>query len=167
MGILVEEVKMWNTPVVGAYLLWSFTKAYRTYHPEGEAPVGILHFIAYALLTDQRLTKRISGNRPNLQSYVRGFQEKGEVDLLVGVHQEVISRRANAMDAIDIAVARGLLVWDVDSGRIYARESLPRAKKGRAMSEYARKLGKKAEILGQWFSQHDALTVASYLKVVL
>ena len=44
MGKLVEEVKEWNTPVIGAYLLWHFTQGYVQNHPNGDAPVVVLYF---------------------------------------------------------------------------------------------------------------------------
>lgn len=167
MGVLVEEVRVWNTPIFGAYLLWAFTRSYRSNHPEGEAPIGILHFFAYAILMNPRYADRISGKRKDLQSFVRGFNDNREMDLLVGIHDVVKAHRASTMQAIDIAVAQGLLVWDDDTGRIYAHEDIPRAKPGRSLREYTKRLGNKAEVLGKWFSEHDVPTIAGYLKVVL
>jgi hypothetical protein len=46
MDTIVDEVKLWNTPLVGAFLLWKFTQGYTENHPSGEAPIGLLHFIA-------------------------------------------------------------------------------------------------------------------------
>lgn len=167
MGLVVEEVKTWNTPIVGGYLLWMFTRSYRQHHPTADAPVGILHFIAYAILMDTRLTKRITGHRKSLQSYVRGFSDEREVDLLVGLHDVVKRKRGNTMQAIDLGASQGLLAWDHDTGRIYATDDVPKAKRGRALRRDMSSLGKKAEMLGKWFAEHDVLTIASYLKVVL
>ena len=44
MGQLVEEVKLWNTPTIGAYLLWRFTKGYTKNHPTEDAPVALFTF---------------------------------------------------------------------------------------------------------------------------
>jgi hypothetical protein len=46
LGQLVDEVKLWNTPIVGAYMLWKFTQGYCDGHPNGDAPIGLLHFVA-------------------------------------------------------------------------------------------------------------------------
>lgn len=167
LGYLVEEVRLWNTPLVGAYLLWMFTKGYCDRHPEGDAPIGLLHFIASAILTSSKLTEPISNRRDSLQSYARSFEENRKTDSLLGIHDRVIARRDYTLEAIDVAISTGLLIWDTSSGKIYPRTpantSNGRQKNPRAA--LARD-GKKAEILGNWFSQHDLQTIASYLKVV-
>ena len=43
MSNLVDEVREWNTPIIGAFLLWHFTTGYKQNHPHGESPVVILH----------------------------------------------------------------------------------------------------------------------------
>lgn len=166
MGMLIDEVKLWNTPLVGSFLLWSFTKGYSDSHPTGDAPVGLLHFIAFAILTNNQLMKPISNRRDDLQSYVRSFQDKRESDILLSIQPRIMDKRKNTLESIDIAVAEGLLVWDVESGKIYSRELERKPRRGKALKSNLRSDGKKAEILGKWFSQHDLPTIAAYLKVV-
>lgn len=166
MDKLVEEVKQWNTPSLGAYLLWKFTTGYSDAHPNGDAPVGLLHFLAIALLTNNKLLEPISNRRPNLQSYVRDFENKKNSDVLVTIHDRVERSRNYTMAAIDIAVATGLLFWDVDSGKLYPRKDV-KARRGNALKPSLVRVGAKAEILGKWFSEHNIPTVATYLKVVL
>ncbi len=166
MGMLIDEVKLWNTPLVGAFLLWNFTKGYCDNHPYGDAPVGLLHFIAYAILTNNKLMKPISNRRDNLQSYVRSFQDEYESDILLSIQPRILDKRKNILESIDVAIAMGLLVWDVDSGKIYSRELKRKPGKGNALKDIFKSDGKKAEILGKWFSQHDLPTIAAYLKVV-
>ena len=166
MGLLMDEVKLWNTPLVGAFLLWSFTKGYCDNHPTGDAPVGLLHFIAFAILTNNKLMKPISNQRDDLQSYVRSFQNKHETDILLSIQSRISERRESALKAIDVAVAEGLLVWDVDSGKLYSRILDRKPGRGKALRSNYKRDGVKAEILGKWFSQHDLPAIASYLKVV-
>lgn len=167
MGFLVEEVRLWNTPLVGAYLLWMFTKGYCNRHPEGDAPIGLLHFIASAILTSSKLAEPISNRRDSLQSYARGFEQDLKTDSLLGIHDRVIARRGYTLAAIDVAISAGLLIWDTSSGKIYPREqaTTSNGRQKRPRAALARD-GKKAEILGNWFSQHDLQTIAAYLKVV-
>lgn len=166
MGQLVEEVKLWNTPIVGAYLLWEFTKGYYKGHPNEEAPIALLHFLASAILTNKELLESINDQKDGLQSYTRSFEELKKSDILLNIHELVKQKREYTIASIDIAIAEGLLIWDVDSGKLYPREISKKPKYGKALKKTIRKDGKKAEILGKWFSKHDVCTIATYLKVV-
>jgi len=55
LGELADEVKLWNSPAIGAYLLWRFSTGYCQGHASGDAPLGLLHFIAGAILTSKDL----------------------------------------------------------------------------------------------------------------
>jgi len=167
MDKLVEEVRQWNTPSVGAYLLWEFTSGYCDSHPDGDAPVALLHFLAVPLLSSSSLLDSISNRRANLQSYIRGFEDSKNSDILIGIHDRAKRSRKYTMDAIDIAVATGLLFWDVESGKLYPRKGTTKASRGNKLKPSLTKLGNKAQILGAWFSEHNIHTIATYLKVVL
>lgn len=166
MGQLVDEVKLWNTPIVGAYMLWKFTQGYCDGHPNGDAPIGLLHFVASAILTNKKLLKPISNRRDNLQSYSRSFEDSKDSDILLTIQECTRLKREYTMASIDIAIAEGLLVWDVDSGKLYPRNLSKSPSHGKALKEMFKKNGKKAEILGKWFANHDIRTIAAYLKVV-
>lgn len=167
MGKLVEEVQEWNSPSVGAYLLWKFTSGYCNAHPNGDSPIALLHFLAIPLLTSKRLLELISNRRANLQSYVRSFENSKDSDILISIHDRVKRNRRYTMAAIDIAVSAGLLCWDSDSGKLYSREKLNKPRKSSVLKAVIVRDGNKAEILGNWFAEHNISTIATYLKVVL
>ena len=166
LGQLVEEVKLWNTPTVGAYLLWKFTKGYCDGHPSGDAPIGLLHFVAIAMLTNKKLLKPISNRREDLQSYARSFEKSKDSDILLTIQERAREKREYTMASIDIAIAEGLLVWDADSGKLYHHNLTKRPSSGKALNSMFKSDGNKAEILGKWFAKHDLPTIAAYLKVV-
>lgn len=166
MGQLVEEVKLWNSPTIGAYLLWNFTLGYCNNHPSGDAPIGLLHFLASAILTNKVMLKSISNQRADLQSYVRGFEDRKSSDILLSIHDRIREKRDFTMASIDIALAGGLLVWDVESGKLYPRNVTKRPSRGKAIKAIIKRDGGKAEILGKWLAKHDLPTIATYLKVV-
>lgn len=166
LGQLVEEVKLWNTPIIGAYLLWEFTKGYNKGHPTEDAPIALLHFVASAILTSKELLEPINDNRDGLQSYARSFDESKKSDILLTIHERVKQKREYTIASIDIAIAEGLLVWDVDSGKLYPREFSRNRVRGSALKKMIQRDGKKAEVLGKWFAKHDVSTIATYLKVV-
>lgn len=166
MGELSDDVNLWHTPAVGAYLLWRFTSGYCAGHANGDAPVGLLHFIAAAILTSKELAKTISDKRDSLQSYVRGFEDLEKSDLLLSIQERARAKRAYTLAAIDIAIAEGLLVWDMETGKLLPRAIKTRAARGKALKESFNRDGKKAEILGRWFAQHDPAAIAAYLRVL-
>jgi hypothetical protein len=166
MGRLIEEVREWNTPLVGSYLLWRFTDSYRCSHASGEAPVVLLHFIAYTMLTTTDYSNPISGRRDNLASYVRVFSEKKCSDMLACLSQNIKRHRESALTAIDIAVATGLLAWDVENARLFPLQNLT-PKRGTGMRGIdVQKTGGKADTLGKWFAVLDVATVTSSLGII-
>lgn len=166
LGKLVDEVKLWNTPTIGAFLLWRFTQGYCSGHPHGDAPIGLLHFLASAILTNKELLKPINNQRTDLQSYARSFENTKNSDILLSIQYRIIEKREYTLAAIDIAIAEGLLFWDVDSGKLYPRDLKKSASRGKALKKNITNEGKKAEILGKWLSKHDVSTIEAYLKVV-
>lgn len=166
-NVLAEEVRVWNTPLVGAYLLWQFTSGYCEAHPDGDAPVGILHFIASAILGNPRLMHTVSNRRKSLQSYAIGFEDRKEIDLLLTIHDRVKAKKRLTLSAIDIAIYAGLLSWDPNSGKLFPHSEPQRSVRGKSIRQAMISQGKKARILGAWFSAHDTPTIASYLRVVL
>jgi hypothetical protein len=165
-SLLAEEVRTWNTPLIGAYQLWQFTLGYCQSSPDGDAPVGLLHFIAGPILASPQLSETVSLRRKSLQSYALGFEDKKQMDLLLGLQERIRRRRSQTMAAIDAAICAGLLIWDPESGKLYPREA-PAASRGHNLRTALKREGDKARILGAWFAAHDLPTIAAYLKVVL
>ena len=166
LSSFVEEYKIWNTPILGAYLLWRFTQGYCAGHEIGDAPIGLLHFVASAILTNKRLIQPVSNQRKNLQSYVRSFEDKKDSDILLNLQSRIKEKRGYTLAAIDIAISEGLLVWEVESGKIYPRKVTKKARKGKTLRPKIKSDGNKAEVLGKWISEHDLSTIGAYLKVV-
>lgn len=165
MSKLLEEVRLWNTPVVGAYLLWKFTSGYSEHHARGDGPSVLLHFLALAILTSPQLLDTISNRRANLQSYARGFEENGKTDMLLGIQERVRQKREYTLASIEMAVAHGILAWDVKRGKLYARPLKTKLSRGCRPKSTMEKAGNRAAILGMWLSKHDIGTISTYLGV--
>ena len=167
MNELVEEVRQWNTPVVGAYLLYRFTQGYVFAHNNGDAPVALMHFIAIAILTNFNLKDPISNKRENLQSYVKSFEENNNSDILLGIQERIKDKLAYSWASIDIAVANGLLFWDLEEAKLFVNPVEKIISFGCTPKAQIKKDGDKATILGKWFSHHDLGSITSYLKILL
>jgi hypothetical protein len=166
MGRLAEEVRLWNTPIIGSFLLWEFTKGYKSEHPNGDAPIALLHFVASAILTSEELIRPISNKRSSLQSYIKSFEDSKKVDLLFSIQERTRSLYKYTLDALDIGISEGLFVWDINSGKIYPKLLEKKPSRGKNLRAKSKAEGKKAYILGKWFAQEDISTISAYLKVV-
>ena len=167
MSSLAEEVRIWNTPVVGAYILWCFTQGYTKNHPDGKAPVLLLHFFASAILTNQRLSDPVNNHRKNLASYAQCFTDKKDVDLFLSIQDRVNKTKIYTLSSIDLAIQHGLLFLDPEDACLYPRNILKTPGRRMALKQSVKSMGKKAETLGKWFSAHPITHISSILKVVL
>ena len=167
MSNLVEEVKVWNTPVVGSYVLWRFTQGYTDHHSEGNSPVLLLHFLASAILTNKRLSGPVTNLRKDLASYARSFTDKEDVDLFLSIQDRVNKTRFYTLSSIDLAIQHGLLFLNPEDGRLYPKNLLGKPSRGKAPKQSVKSLGNRAETLGKWFSAYSVSQVSTLLKVVL
>jgi hypothetical protein len=167
MESIVEEVRLWNTPLVGAFLLWKFTQGYTENHADGDSPIGLLHFIALPILSSKKLASMVSDRRDDLQSFIRGFEDKKQTDLLLALQDKIYERKGQTLKSIDVAVHTGLLTWDVESGKIFARNVNKTIERQYRLRPVHEQEGKKAYILGKWFSKHDLNSILSYFKLIL
>lgn len=167
MGKLENEIKEWNTPLVGAYLLWCFAQSFVKNHSHSDSPTVIEIIIAFTLLTNNVYSENINGHRPNFASYVRSFTENKRSDLLACLSDKLQEQKTLAMAAVDIAVGTGLLAWDYDSAKLFPCDSfkLKRGSSQKGMSVQA--LKSKAITLGKWFSQVSINTIVASLGVIL
>ena len=166
-SLLAEEVRVWNTPLYGAFLSWCFTDSYVKSHPSADAPLAILHFIALPILTSPRLNKNVTDRRKNLQSYVQGFEDGKMSDILLSLQDRIEAKKMNTLASIDAAIYSGLLSWDIDTGKLYPHTLQNKPARGSSLRPSLIRERHKAEVLGRWFAEHDVPTIASYLRVVL
>jgi hypothetical protein len=167
MSNLVEEVRVWNTPVVGSYVLWRFTQGYTDHHSEGQSPVLLLHFLASAILTNKRLSEPVNNLRKDLASYARSFTDKKDVDLFLSIQDRITKTRFYTLASIDLAIQHGLLFLNPEDGCLYSKNLSGKPSRGMAPKQSVKALGNKADTLGRWFSAYSVSQVSTILKVVL
>ncbi|MEC8812533.1 MAG: three component ABC system middle component [Pseudomonadota bacterium] len=167
MSNLAEEVRIWNTPIVGSYVLWRFTRGYTDHHPEGRPPILLLHFLASAILTNKRLSDPVTNIRKDLASYARRFIDKKDIDLLLSIQDRVNKTRSYTLSSIDLAIQHGLLFLNSEDACLYPKILSGKPSRGMTPKQSVKSLGNKAETLGKWFSAHSVSQVATLLKVVL
>lgn len=165
MGRLEEEYKEWNSPVIGAYMLWQFCIGYC--EDSEKLPSVIEVIFAYVLLSNKHYLDNINGHKDGFSSYIRSFTRNKQSDLLLCFSNEVKEKIELAFYSIDIAVNSGFLVWDVDNAFLIPIADL-KSKRGTTAFGKQIQLNKtKAQVLGKWFSKSNIQVISSSLGVIL
>lgn len=167
MSIIIDEFKEWNTPVIGSYLLWQFSLGYYENHKEKKMPTLVHEILAYPLLFSKVYSNRISNKLNSISDYVRKFTETKDSDLLFNYSDKVSEYKELAMKSIDIAISLGFIVFDTENALIIPIDDIKSIKGSKAKLEPYMSLGKKAKILGKWFSEESLSTLTAELGVVL
>ena len=164
MAQLLDEFREWNTPVVGAYLLWRFTSEYMNHREDAAPPSFLLHCVASAILTSPVYTEAIIHAR-SLHGYSQYFIEHGLADKLERLHYRVAKLLPYTKKAVDIAVDRHLLVWDTQNGALLPVAIGKQAKGSAVLSPSVMRTGKLAATLGKWLASATLNTITIELGV--
>lgn len=164
MAQLLDEFREWNTPVVGAYLLWRFTTSYMKHREDAVPPSFLLHCVAAAILASPVYTDAI-GHARSLHGYRQYFIENGLADKLERLHYRVFRLLDYTKKAVDIAVNRHLLVWDTQNGALLPVSIGRQCKGSAALSPSVMAIGVRADTLGKWFAVSPLINIAIELGV--
>lgn len=165
MSSIAREIKEWNTPLLGAFLLWNFTRGYES-SADGKHPAFLLHFIVLPVLTSPELSSAISAHRKSFASYVASFAGDGRSDILAKLDQRVFAQRTNTLLALEIAVAAHLLRWDNDKRHLCALD-VDEESVAKLVSKSNLGMAKKAFRFGVWIAHVPLSLVATSLGVKL
>ena len=115
-SIFAEEYRVWHTPVISAYLFWRFATMYMSPGKgiKREAPSCILFFILGGILRQNALIKNYIIGRKTLITMLKAIKKSGDADLIDTIHNRIRETMSHTSQAIDIAVASGMLEWDFD-----------------------------------------------------
>ena len=164
MAILLDEYREWNTPMVGAYLLWRFSVGYADSNPRHAPPPFLLHCVVTALLRGRVYSDAIDHSL-SLHAYAAKFVRDGYADKLETLHDRIRSFLGYTLQSVDMAVHRRMLVWDVGTASL-APLRIDKVKRGTAeLSKSVQKLGSRAERLGKWMGPLELSTIALDLGV--
>ena len=160
---MIETIRMWNTPFIGAYHLWRFASGY--YSASGGRPAPLmLFFIASALVSDRNYWMPTA--RRTLKTYNRYFVENKKLSLLKLLPAVIASRREYTCAAIERAVMGRFLKWNADSCALSPR-LIRREKKASILDADTLKAGNAAEKIGEWFAGDAISDICVYLGVKL
>lgn len=165
MSSFSTEIREWNNPFLGTYLLWRFTQGYES-AGEKESPQFLFHFVVLPILESPELSAPINGHRKSFASFVKSFSTNGKLDVLAKLNEKVIVLREQALLALDIGFASNLFAWNDDKTRIHALrhdDSFALL----ALADPIIKLGIKAFRFGTWTSSISLSVFSEFLGVEL
>lgn len=164
---------VWNSPVVGSYLLWKFSVGYCKCYPKSgkklakvsAAPHMALAFPALAILMQPKFSNFITDRYETLDQWVRTFVVRSRKNVFGSLTKDIIFRKQMILESIDMAYTTRLLGGESECGTM----SPLLDEEKREMMAYSKKfrgdLGKKAELLGMWFSFEDPSKISRLLEV--
>lgn len=160
---LLETIRMWNTPYIGAYLLWRFAKGYYNASNGRAAPLT-LFFIAAALTTDPEYWEPVP--RRTFKTYRRYFVENKKLSALAVLQGAINAKRAYTCAAIERATMGGFLMWNAKDGTLAPRLLKPE-KSATKLDIFTRNSGAAAERIGEWFAGETISDICVLLGVSL
>ena len=164
MSVLTREVQNIQNPALGAGLIWRFTVGYQNGHAAHDpAPLPLLFLVMPVTIhrdTEEHLsgTREVSGLRMFAGKF--GKAENSQQDLLLAIHNRMLTLRTLTMESIRLALATRLL--HLDNASVIA---LSTTEAVAGIPTEVRRLLKSAEKLGIWCGQLTMHEVASILKV--
>ena len=172
MGVLDEDYRIWNTPVVGAFLLWRFAWGYQGAPKEyGETrcipakPAPFLLMCIVSVILRGRAYFRSVGRIRTLHGYTTRLVDDGKGDKLVELHSRIKGRFNFTMRSVDLAVNRRLLEWDVEQAGLVPLENNELLKRSKELVGGVKDLGDKAFRIGRWMSGKTLTEIAFELGV--
>ena len=170
-SIFAEEYRVWHTPVISAYLFWRFATMYMSPGKgiKREAPSCIFFFILGGILRQNALIKNYIIGRKTLITMLKAIKKSGDADLIDTIHNRIRETMSHTSQAIDIAVASGMLEWDFDKATLVPQKinSISGSAKFRD-SKYFNRLVSIVENLAKMFSDVPSPSdLAALLKVRL
>lgn len=182
MATLAEEYNEWNTPIVGAYLLWRFASEYVECHPGHQAP-SFLHLCIVSVLLRWSVYSNEIPHAKSLHAYAARFIKKDKdvgatkgngkrkekeynADRLEAIHYKIKELLPFTLKSVNMAVSRKLLVWDVDNARLEPLK-IGKLKPGTSLlsKTSVQKLGNHAATLAKWMASLELSTIAFDLGV--
>ena len=165
--------QIWNSPVVGAYLLWKFARGYCFKYPvSGKelskvsvSPHMALAFPALAILMQPKFSNFITDNHDTLEQWVRTFVVRSHRNVFGSLTKDIIFRRQMILESIDMAYTTQLLCAGDETGTMNPLLDEESPKMKGYSSRFRNDLGKKAELLGMWFSFEEPSKISRLLEV--
>lgn len=94
-------------------------------------------------------------------SYLRCFSDNNEAHILYKIQARILNKKEYSLHALDIGISSGLFSFSIDDMKVVAEDRILCSNP----SEEIKRLGRKAELLGEWFSEHPLKTIVNSLEV--
>ena len=153
---------VWNSPVVGAYLLWRFVLGY--HQESGVYPNMALAFPAVTILMQPQFTDELSPRIRSLEGYVKKLVEKSKRGYLNDLGNDIREHKDSILAVIETAVVLEMVSVNYENGTLETsrKETKELAK---FAADFRKEMGGKAETLGKRFGAVSAETVCNLLGV--
>ncbi len=154
--------EIWNSPVVGAYLLWRFVTGYR--EECGANPNIALAFPALDMLMQPQFTDDLTPGVRSLAGFVRRLAENNKRGYLDDLTNDIRAHKDRILAIIETAVVIELVGVDHAEGTL-AGAPAENARTARIATAFRDNLGAKAATLGRRFAKEPLSNICNLLGV--
>lgn len=154
--------ELWNSPLVGAYLLWRFALGYKGYC--GRPPNIALAFPALTILSLPKYSDSIKESFQTLERWVSHFIETDHRNVMSDLGNDIRERREFLLSSLDMAFTSEL----VDGWRcpgVLDPVSIDEKRTGAHAIRFRKDFGVVAGRLGRWFAMVSPRDVTRILEV--
>ena len=153
---------VWNSPVVGAYLLWRFVLGYR--QQAGGFPNMALAFPAVSILMQPQFTDELSPRMHSLEGFVKKLIDKNKRGYLNDLGNDIREHKDFVLAVIETAVVLEMVSVNYEDGTLETLRKEPKELEKFA-ADFRKEMGGKAGALGKCFGSETADRVCNLLGV--
>ncbi len=166
---------LWNSPIVGAYLIARLAKGYKLHggnpsawgradaNPDLPFP---LVFPALTILMIPAYSDSLSQSFSSLGEWIVRLLDANHQNLIGGLGPRIREYKDVVLDSIDAAATMNLVAIDTNKGTLVVGKNFAvDSSKIEGAESFRKDLGAKAERLGKWLSQETSAEISRLLEI--
>ena len=159
----LPEYDIYQNKVLGAHLIWEFTKAYKEHSNSNSYP-SIYHIIpVLPLCLNRRVVEGIKSRNFREGSLARAIEENK--DIFSGLQERMIDMMPTTFESIYLGVKGGLMTLDKTEMQILPNFKNPPEKILKNLQEDYKDMLSSAKRLGSWFAQLNFQEITMYFNI--
>lgn len=161
----LAEYDIYQNKVIGAHLLWEFSKAFKEHSDKNEY-ASIYHiFPVLPLCLNRRVVEGIKSRNFREGSLARAIEENK--DIFSGLQERMMDMLNTTFESMFIGLSTGILLLDKPDMLILPNLSSPPEKIIKNLQEEYKDMLSAARRIGAWFSQLNFQEITLYFNIAI
>lgn len=159
------EYDIYQNKVLGAHLLWEFSKSFRDHSEKNFSPTMYHMVPVLPMCFNRRVVEGIKTRNFREGSLARAIQENK--DIFSGLQERMIDMLPTTFESLYIAIASGMLFFDKSEMVILPSSVTAPDKILKSLQEDYKDMLSASRRVGSWFSQLNFQEIAMYLDITI